>query len=402
MATNGESKTGPKRVRRTARKSTTPAEPSMLDEEGVVVRDGDAAAPSVRANRGGVRYSDITTFLRQLIMLLDAGTPILKSLQTLSTRGQRAGARALVADIAQYVEGGNPLWQAFDRHPRYFDTIFVNLIKASEASGTLTTVLRRVTQYREKRELLTKRVRGAMVYPVVLVAACIAVMLLISTWVVPEFRSMFQSANITYGTSTKVFFALSDLFRYWWWLPIVVLIALIVVYKAWYVRSPLRRLAADRIKIKIPIMGPIVHKNAIVELTRTMALLLRSGLSMMATLELTRNAVRNRAVAQSLQGVRDSIEQGGGLEEPLRRASAVIPPVVTDMFVTGEEAGQVDVIADQIADVYEEEVSIAVDTIGDAMQPVFTIFVGIGVAILFIALFNPMVAMITSLTSGNV
>jgi len=391
-----------KRVRRTGKGRTTQlAGPPEAEE--IVLRAAEPQRGGLRSilQQGTVRHSEVTNFLRQLIMLIEAGTPLLKSLKTLSKRGESAAVRGLVSDICLYVEGGNPLWQSFDRHPRYFDTVFVNLIKASEASGTLTTVLRRVVDYRQKRELLRKRVRGAMIYPVLLVIACFGVMMLLTNFVVPQFAEMFTKQNIEIPETTQVFLKVSDLFREWWWTPVVVVIVLVLIYKVWFVRSPLRRLAADRIKIKIPITGPIVHKNAIVELTRTMSLLLRSGLSMMSTLDLTRNAIHNRAVALSLQAVRDSVEQGGGLEAPLRASSDVIPAVVTDMFVTGEEAGSVDQIAEQIADIYEEEVQIAVDGLGEALQPVFTLVIGLAVVVLFVALFYPIVSMIEKISAGS-
>jgi type IV pilus assembly protein PilC len=392
---------GIKRARRTG-KGRTATLAGPRDEEEIVVRTGEPRRGSLWSilQMGTVRQYEITNFLRQLIMLLDAGTPLLKSLKTLSHRGQSPAIRGLVSDIAQYVEGGNPLWQSFDRHPRYFDTVFVNLIKASEASGTLTTVLRRVTEYRQKRELLTKRVRGAMIYPALLVIACFGVLLLLTNFVVPQFGEMFVKQNIEIPRGTQIFLAASDFLRVWWWTPVLAVILLVALYKAWFVRNPLRRLWADRIKLRIPITGPIVHKNAIVELTRTMSLLLRSGLSMMATLDLTRNAIHNRAVALSLQAVRDSVEQGGGLEAPLRASSDVIPAVVTDMFVTGEEAGSVDKIAEQIADVYEEEVKIAVDGLGEALQPVFTIIIGLVIIVLFVSLFYPIISMIENISGG--
>ncbi|MBI3118907.1 MAG: type II secretion system F family protein, partial [Candidatus Hydrogenedentes bacterium] len=277
--TGGERRT----VKRVTRKKTTiqtaAAEPA---EEEVVVRVAEEAVSPGRASvRGMVRHSDVTSFLRQLIMLLEAGTPILRSLKTLSSRGQRASARALIADVAAYVEAGNPLWQAFDRHPRYFDSVFVNLIRASEASGTLVTVLRRTVDYREKRELLTKRVRGAMIYPILLVVACFGVMVLLITVVIPQFKDLFEKAGIADQVPwyTNVLLNTSDSFLKWCWVPVVALFLLIFIYKFWYVRGPLRRLRADRVKLRIPIMGKILHKSALVELTRTMSLLLRSGLS---------------------------------------------------------------------------------------------------------------------------
>lgn len=352
---------------------------------------------------GSVRHHDITVFLRQLILLLDAGTPILKSLQTLAKRGERPACRALVADIAEYVEGGNPLWQAFDRHPRYFDTVFVNLIKASEASGTLVPVLKRLTTYREEREMLRKRVRGAMYYPFILVVACFCVLLLLTKFTIPQFEAMFeqQGGMDKLPGFSKAFLGTAQWFGSYWWTIVIGIIVLVVFYKGWYVRSPLRRLSADRLKLKLPILGPIIHKNALVELTQTMALLLKSGLPLMATLELTRNAIHNTAVAGSLRRMRDSIEQGGGLEEPMRASANVIPPVMTDMFVTGEESGRVDDVAEQIAATYDEEVRIAVSTLGELLQPIMTLIIGGIVLCLFVALFLPIIFMVTETAASN-
>ncbi|MBI1319121.1 MAG: hypothetical protein GC168_09255 [Candidatus Hydrogenedens sp.] len=390
----------PKRRTKRTTKTIVEAAGGLSDDEIVVRKESGKGSALSGFMSGGVASTDVTTFLRQLIMLLEAGTPILKSLKTLSERGKRAAARALVADIAMYVEAGNPLWQAFDRHPRYFDSVFVNLIKASEASGTLVTVLRRSVDYRTSRELLAKRVKGAMVYPILLVVACFAVVLLLAYFVVPQFKELFEKANLEIPEVTKKFLAISEAFTLYWWVPIVALFLLYLVYRFWFLRSPVRRLIADRIRIRIPVVGHILHKNAIVEMTRTMALLLRSGVSMMSALDLTRNAIHNLAVGQVLQHVRDNIEGGGGLEAPLRAASPVIPDVVTDMMVTGEDSGRVDAVCEQIADIYEEEVEIAVSTIGEAIQPIFTVIVGGIVMLLFVALFLPMVSMIQQLQGG--
>ncbi len=352
--------------------------------------------------RTGVRYQEITDFLRQLIMLLESGTPLLKSLKTLAQRSQSEALRIMISDLAVYVEEGNPLWQAFDRYPQYFDTVFVSLIKASEASGTLTTVLQRLVDYRQRRELLRRKVRGALFYPIVLVIACLAVLLLLTNFVVPQFRDMYEKQNIPIPRATEIFFQISDWFRVWWWLPIVLVLILIVVYQVWFIRNPLRRLAVDRVKLKIPVIGKIIHKYAIVEMMRTWSLLLRSGLSMLTSLDLTRNAIHNLAVAQSLQTLRDSVERGAGLEAPLRASADVIPPVVADMLITGEESGSLDKIAEQIADIYDNEVQIAVNTLGEALQPIFTVIIGFIVVTLFISLFYPMISMIEQISNASV
>lgn len=394
---------GARRVKRITLTNALPGkkEPRKAEDEGPIL-----ASTTVKGTShgffvsGNVRYTDITLFLRQLIMLLDAGTPILRSLKSLAMRSERPAVRGLINDITLYVEGGNALWQAFDRHPRYFDTVFVNLIKASEASGTLTTVLRRLVDYRESREMLRKRVRGAMVYPVLLLVACVVALFVITSFVVPVFADFFVRANMDTPPSTRLLIQASGLVRMWWWVPIAAVVALVLAYQLWFVRNPERRIAADYLKLKLPVLGPIMHKNAITEMCRTMGLLLRSGLSMMATLDLTRNAIHNRAVAESLKAMRDSVESGGSLEDPMR-ASGVIPSVIVDMFVTGEESGHVDEVTEQIAEIYEEEVRIAVSSLGEALQPVFTLVVGVAVLILFVSLFLPMITMIDQLGTAS-
>lgn len=371
------------------------------DAKKAALLDGSGPAPSAGFMRS-VPDRLVTDFLRQLIMLLRAGTPILRSLQTLSKRSSNRAARALIADITQYVEMGNPLWQAFDRHSKYFDRVFVNLIRASEASGTLVTVLGRLVSYRTRRELLRKRVKGAMLYPAILIFACTAVVLLLSWVVIPEFRDIFEKANIEMSNFTRVIMNISDWVALWWWVPYVVIIALIVLYRFVLVKNPLGKRYADIVKIKLPIVGSIMHKHALVQLCRTLALLIRSGVSMMQSLELTRSAIGNARVAECLQGVRDSLERGGGMEGPLRKSAPAIPPVMTDMLVTGEESGRVDEVADQLADIYEEEVEIQTQTLGEALQPIFTIFVGVGVMILFAALFLPLIGSLDQLASSGV
>ena len=389
----GKEKDAPRKGRVLGRKRR-PAD-NMAAGSGAPAKGGPAG---FFATSGGVRHADVTVFLRQLIMLLEAGVPILKALNTLKERGNRPAARALVADIAASVEQGNPLWTAFDGHPAHFDTVFVSLVKASEASGTLTTVLHRLVDYRTKRELLRKRVRGAMVYPVLLVVACLGAMLVICSFVVPVFADFFGRAGLEIPGPTRFLIAAAAVVRAGWWVPVAALLAAVFAYRLWFVRGPLRRLAADRAKLRIPLIGPIIHKNAVVEMCRTLALLLRSGLSMMSSLDLTRNSIHNRFVAGALQDMRSSVEQGGGLERPMR-ASGVLPEVVVDMFVTGEESGRVDAVAEQIADIYEEEVNIAVAGLGEALQPIFTVIVGVAVLVLFVSLFLPLINMIDQL--GN-
>lgn len=360
-----------------------------------------ATAPSGTFVRG-VRERDITAFLRQLIMLLESGTPMLKSLNSIADRGDRHAVRSLVKDIATQVEHGSPLWQAFSRHPHYFPPVFVNLIKAGEASGTVVPILRRVVTFREKRAMLARRMQSAMLYPTVLVVFCFAVIVLLAKFVIPQFIGIFESFEVQPEGFAAVFLNATLWIGTYWWLPPLVIIVAVFLYKLAVSRNPVMRMWADRIKMRIPIFGPITRRAAIVEFCRTFSILLRSGLSMMATLDLCRNSVSNRALVDAIQDMRDSVERGEGLEKPLRVAerNKVFPPVVVDMLVTGEETGTIDNVAEQIAAQYEEEVEIMVDTLGEAIQPIATVFMGVIVGLIVFALFGPLIEMIEKLSAG--
>ena len=179
---------------------------------------------TARATRG-VRGKDITVFLRQLIMMLEAGTPVVKALKSLSQRGEHQAVRTLVSGITEHVEAGNPLWQAFGREKKYFPPVFVNLIRASEASGTLTTVLNRLVTYREEREMMEKRIQGALMYPVVLLVVCFAVVVIIAKVVIPEFVSMFETFDIPLNAYTQGFISASSFVGAFWWLFVVAAVA---------------------------------------------------------------------------------------------------------------------------------------------------------------------------------
>ena len=422
MPTNADKPGGGiKRVRRAPKKkaaaaptiATAPSAPSVraaapprveLVAEDVAITRVDAATPTQGFfATSGVRERDIITFLRQLIMMLEAGTPILKTLKTLANRGQRPGIRALVADMAAYVETGNPLWQAFDRHSRYFTQVEVNLVKASEASGTLVVVLRRILAFRERRSIMRRRVTVALIYPTILIVACFLVVLVISKMVIPQFEAIFKQLDTPLPDFTIGFMTVTDHFATWgWWLIPAVVLGLILLYKLWWVRSPLRRIKTDRLKLMFPVIRRISRSAAVAEFTRTLALLLRSGLSMMVTLDLVRSAITNKAFAQVIQSVRDSVERGQGIEEPLRQNADIVPAVVTDMLVTGEETGSMEQIADVVADTYEEDVEIAVATLGETLLPAIVLFFATVVILLAIALFRPMVEMLNAIGSSGI
>jgi len=352
---------------------------------------------------GGVREKDITAFLRQLIMMLDAGTPILKSLKSLARRGDRKALRDMIGGIAEYVESGNPLWQAFAREGKYFAPIDVNLIKASEASGTLTTVLKRIADYREQRARLLRSLKVAMIYPSLLLFGCVGVVLVLSAFVLPAFKEAFENMGAEISGFSQFVMSTSDFVSAYWWVPVALLVAFVLFHNFYWVKNPLRRLQSDKVKLKIPIWGSIVQRSVIADFTNTFSMLLRSGISMLATLDLCKNAVTNHAYHSVIQDMRDSVENGEGLEAPLRQAEkdGYLPGIVVDMLVTGEESGALEQVSDQIAVIYEEEVEVAIDGIKESIVPIFVIGMGIVVGTMVFALFLPLISMIDSMAGGG-
>ncbi len=364
-----------------------------------------SATPETILSRGGsgIRKKDIIAFLRQLIMMLEAGTPIIKSLKSLARRGERKAVRDMVTGITEYVEAGNPLWQAFAREGKHFAPVDVNLIKASEASGTLTSVLKRIANYREKRERLLKQVKVGMIYPLVLVAASLGVIIVLATWVIPSFKEVFDTLDTEIEGFSLFVMSAAEIIASYWWLAIAAVAALWAAHEFYWVKNPLRRLQSDKIKLKIPIYGTIIQLSVIADFTRTFSMLLRSGISMMATLDLCKNSVSNHAYIGMIQDLRDSVESGEGLEAPLRQAEkkGYLPGIVVDMLLTGEESGSLEQVADQIAQNFEEEVEIAVEGIKESVTPIFVVGMGFIVGCIVIGMFLPLIAMIDNIAGGG-
>jgi len=375
-------------------------ERSISDRIEKLAAESPVERPRVPAAMGRIRSREVTAFLRQMSMLIESGTSVTSGLRTLSQRTTNPELRKLIADVRDHVEAGNPLWQGFERHPKYFSAVSVNLVKAGEASGTVPAVLRRLIKYREQRESLRRRVSRALIYPTIVVVAAAAFLFVVSKLVIPAFVQMFEEVNLEVPRLTRIVIGIANLIGNYWLLWLILIVVLAVLYRI-YSASPAGRLVVDRLKLKLPGSSRIATGAAVAEFTRTFALLLRSGVSILVTLDLVKGAMRNRAFGESLQAVRDSLERGEGLEAPLRD-NDYVPPIVTDMLVTGEEAGTLDAIADRIADNYEEDVDVALNTLSSLIEPVLAIGLGIVVLILVLTLFLPYVSMIDSIAGGGI
>jgi type IV pilus assembly protein PilC len=337
----------------------------------------------------------ITSFLHQLVMLLEAGVTLLKAISTLASRTSNRALGGVLKDVAERIESGNTLWQSLSHHPKIFDHLFVSIIRAGESSGTLTEIITRLSDYREKKALLRNQVKSALAYPFVVLLASIAVLLLYFIFVVPEFEAMFIKFDIELPAITRFALGFTHVVLGFWWLWLLIIIGIAVAISS-FAQTPGGRMLIDRWKLRIPIFGQVVTKKVVADFAHTFATLLAAG-SILETLDLTKEAVGNAAFAQDLQQVRESIERGEGLEKPLRR-STVVPPIVTDMLATGEESGSLDRISLQMAEIYEREVENAVNSLKSLIEPVMILGLGLVVLFLTLSFFWPYISMIGQMT----
>ncbi len=367
-------------------------EPTMsIEEESIFDR---ILAISIGKSR--VPEGIVTSYLRQLVMLLEAGVTLLRATNTLASRVSNKTFDRVLKDVAQRIEAGNTFWQSLSSHPRYFNHLFVSIIKAGEASGTLTEIITRLADYREKQALLRQQVRSALAYPFVIFAASAAVLILFLVFVLPEFESLFANFDIELPVITRFALGASRGLVTFWWLWIMIVggaVAAIVAYG----RTPGGRLNIDYWKLKMPIFGNILTLKVVADFAHTFATLLNAGISILETLDLTKEAVGNTAFAEDLVHVRESIERGEGLEKPLRQ-SKVVPPIVTDMLATGEESGALDRVSLQMAVIFEKEVETSVNTLKSLIEPIMILGLGLVVMFLVLSFFWPYVSIINQVT----
>ncbi len=344
---------------------------------------------------GKVGNKQLTQFTRQMSTLQDAGLPILRSLRILEGQTKPGVLRNALQDIIEDVEAGSTLSEAMDKHPKAFNSLYVHTVRAGEAGGVLDQILRKLADFMEKSMALKRRIVGAMVYPVMVILIAVIILTGIMWFIVPKFEEIFRKFDIKGGlpVPTVMLINTSNTVRdYWYLLPLVPL-GLWLLVKA--VRaSAFGRQTLDWLKMKLPIIGSIVNRQAIAKFARTLGTLIAAGVPILEALNITRATVGNAVVAKALGQVHDSIREGESIAGPLR-ASGVADPIVVNMVDVGEETGELDKMLVKVADTYDEEVDHLIGSLVSAMEPVMIIFLGGTIGFVVVALFLPLVTLIS-------
>ena len=336
----------------------------------------------------GIKKVHISRFTRQFATMIGAGLPMIQCLDILAKQSEAAEMRKVISEIKDTVAGGSTLADALRKHKKIFDELYVNMVEAGEIGGALDTILVRLANYREKADALARKIRGAMMYPSVIVIVCAGITVAMLTWIVPVFAKMFAGLGAELPAPTLIVLQISGFLEHNFLKIIVGIIALIVVFRI-AARNDNGRLYIDRAKLHIPLIGTLIRKSAVSRFTRTLGTLLASGVSILDALEITAKTAGNRVVHDAIRKAVISIAEGDTITAPLKE-TGVFPPMVTQMISVGEKTGGLDTMLSKIADFFDEEVDAAVSALTSIIEPVIIVFMGVIIGGILIAMYLPM------------
>jgi type IV pilus assembly protein PilC len=334
-----------------------------------------------------IKLEDLVVFSRQLSTMVDAGIPLVGALDILGEQMDNKTFGAIIIGVRNDVETGLSLSDAIGKHKDVFSSLYVNMVKAGESSGMLDEILDRLAEYLEKTSALQHKVKGALVYPAVISSMALGITLIMLLKVIPVFKDMFEGMGAKLPTPTAVLITVSDFLRHYFILGAAALVGIWILLSR-YIKTEKGRLQVDSILLKMPIFGILFRKVAIGKFTRTLSTLIKSGVPILAALEIVGKTAGNTVVEKAIENVRSNVREGENIAEPLAR-SKIFPPMVTRMVSVGEQSGELEKMLSKIADFYDEQVDTAVGSLTSMMEPLIIAFLGIVIGSIVICMFLP-------------
>jgi type IV pilus assembly protein PilC len=338
-----------------------------------------------------VTSKDLVVFTRQFSTMIDAGLPLVQGLNMLTEQSQNSTFKRILSQVTRDVEGGSTLADALGKHPKVFDSLYVNLVAAGEVGGILDTILQRLAAYIEKNQKLKAQIKGALTYPAVVVAIAVIVIAVIMIFVIPVFQDMFSSFGKALPAPTQLVVNMSDFTKgniHWIILAIIILAFAFRRYRA----TPSGRRRVDSAMLRMPIIGELIRKVAVARFTRTLGTMVKSGVPILDALEITARTAGNVIVEEVVMDARSSIAEGQTIAEPLAE-SIIFPGMVTQMISVGESTGALDAMLEKIADFYDDEVDATVAAMTSMLEPLLMLFLGGSIGGLVIAMYLPIFQM---------
>ena len=359
--------------------------------------NADIKLPKFLDFGGKPNTRDVSLFSRQFATVINAGLPVVQSLSILQKQAEKEGLKDALKAVREDVETGLPLSDALMKFPGIFNKLYIYLVKAGEVSGNLDGILDRIASYQEKQQALKGKIKSALTYPVVVLVIALAVTWFLLTGIVPQFAGILDQLGGELPLITTILISISDFLRYQWWLMALVVGAAATGF-VFYYRTDNGKHVIDRLALRIPVFGTLIQKSSIASFSSTFGLLLRSGVNIIESLEITKGTAGNIIVQDVLEETKESVQRGEQMSQTLAKYPLVFPPLVTSMLAIGEETGAVDNMLDKVASFYEREVDEAVDGLTAALEPMLIVFLGVVVGFIVAGMFLPMFSIIGSLS----
>lgn len=341
---------------------------------------------------GGISTKDQAVFTRQFATMINAGLPLVQCLDILSRQLDKPVFRDITKKVMGDIEAGGTLSESMQKHPKAFDELYVNMVNAGEAGGILDTILMRLAEYIEKIEALKRKVKGAMIYPAVVLVVALGATLFMLMFIIPTFAKMFSDFGAELPLPTKIVLGMSNFVRGYWWAMGLGIFGFFVGLKRFYATDKGQHVIDDML-LKMPVLGDVMRKGSVARFTRTLGTLVSSGVPILDGLEITAKTAGNVIIKDAIMQARASIREGETISAPLK-TSGVFPPMVVQMITVGEETGALDEMLSKIADFYDDEVDTAVEALTSVIEPIMIVFMGTVVGGMVVAMYLPIFRMV--------
>ncbi|PYP70190.1 MAG: pilus assembly protein PilC [Gemmatimonadetes bacterium] len=342
----------------------------------------------------GIKTRDVVVFTRQFATMINAGLPLVQALDILAQQTENKRLAETTRQVVYDVESGHTLADALRKHPKAYSDLYVNMVAAGEAGGILDTILVRLAQFLEKNDAIVRKVKGAMIYPAVIISVAVIAISVLLIFVIPTFQNMFASVNLDLPLPTRVVIGMSNVLKHYWWAIIGVMVGSVFMINRYYKTAP-GRLQIDALLLRLPVLGDVIRKAAVSRFTRTLSTLISSGVSILDGLEITARTAGNMVIHNAVMESRASIAGGETIAAPLQK-SAVFPPMVISMIAVGEQTGGLDEMLSKIADFYDDEVDAAVSALLSLMEPIMIVVLGVIVGGMVVAMYLPIFDMVNA------
>ena len=340
----------------------------------------------------GVKHDEIFLFASQMSAMVESGLPLLRCLTSFGNEVENPRFKSVMDSVSIDVEEGSTFFDALSKHPRVFSKLFVNMVKAGEVSGRLDETLAQLASYLERTATLRTKVKAALTYPLFLIGFTVFAILILVAKVVPVFEKIYAGASVRLPVPTRILIASSVAIRDYYWLLLLIGAGIGLLIYAW-LQNERGRFLWDKHKLRIPILGPLMRKYSLTKFTRTLGVLINSGVPILGALDLVAETADNKMLERAIRGSSTSIEQGSGFAEALAERKEVFPEMVVQMSATGEESGTLDNMVTKVANFYEQQIEASITTLTSLIEPVLVIFIGTVVGAILLSIFLPIFKM---------